>query len=62
MAYMTIQEAAASRKVTDRTIRRWIAQGLLPAVRLGPTLVRINSDDLARLDRPIPSARDRATS
>ena len=60
MTYMTIQEAAASRKVSTRTIRRWIAQGLLPAVRMGPTLVRIDSDDLAGLDRPIPTTRDRA--
>ena len=59
MTYLTIQEAAASRKVTSRTIRRWIAQGLLPAVRMGPTLVRINSDDLARMDRPIEVARNR---
>lgn len=54
--YLTIKEAAASRKVSARTIRRWIAAGHLPAVRIGPTLVRIHSDDLARLDRPIPTA------
>ena len=46
MSYMTVQEAAASRKVSTRTIRRWIADGRLPASRLGPTLVRIDSDDL----------------
>lgn len=59
MEYLTIQEAATSRKVSQRTIRRWIASGLLQAIRLGPTLVRINSDELARLERIIPNAGGR---
>lgn len=54
MSDFSIQQAARREGVSTRTIRRWIAQGLLPAARLGPRLVRINSVDLDRLTRPIP--------
>ena len=56
MTRLTIKDAAASQRVSERTIRRWIASGLLPAVRVGPTLIRIDSDDLIRIARPIPNA------
>lgn len=56
MEYLTIKEAAATRQVSQRTIRRWIASGLLQAVRLGPSLIRISSDELARMERSIPGA------
>ena len=59
MPDLTISEAAQVMRVSQRTIRRWIAMGLLPAVRVGPWLIRIDADDLARLGRPIPSARPR---
>jgi excisionase family DNA binding protein len=51
-----LAEAAASRGVSTRTVRRWIAAGLLPAYRVGPRLVRIDPDDLDRLERRIPTA------
>ncbi|MEO7980341.1 MAG: helix-turn-helix domain-containing protein [Sporichthyaceae bacterium] len=51
-----LAEAAASRGVSTRTVRRWIAAGLLPAYRVGPRLVRINPEDLDKLDRRIPTA------
>lgn len=51
-----LTEAAASRGVSTRTVRRWIAAGLLPAYRVGPRLVRIDPADLDRLDRRIPTA------
>ena len=55
MAYLTIKETARAAKVSERTVRRWIARGELQAKRLGPSLVRIDADDLARMARPIPS-------
>jgi excisionase family DNA binding protein len=55
--YLTIKEAAAYAKASERTIRRWIARGDLAAFRIGPKMVRIEQVDLDRLTRPIPNAR-----
>jgi excisionase family DNA binding protein len=41
---LTIEEVARIFRVTPRTIRSWIDQGKLEAVRLGPKLIRINED------------------
>lgn len=50
-------EAAEYLGVTTRTIRRYIAIGLLPASRIrGSRLIRIDRADLDALLRPIPSA------
>lgn len=46
----------------ERTIRRAIARGDLPAYRLGKRggkLIRLRADDVDRFMRPIPSARSR---
>jgi excisionase family DNA binding protein len=56
MSKISLHDAALRVGVSDRTIRRWIAQGLLPAERLGPKLIRVNTVDLDRLQRPIPTA------
>jgi excisionase family DNA binding protein len=53
---LTIAAAAEARGVSTRTVRRWIAGGLLPAYRCGPRLVRIDPRDLDQLARPIPTA------
>jgi len=51
-----ITEAAAYLGVSRDTVRRRIADGDLPAHRLGPKLIRINVADLDHLRRPIPTA------
>lgn len=43
----TVADAAVRRGVSEKSIRRWIAAGLLTGYRLGPRMVRI---DLAELD------------
>ena len=43
----TVQEAADYLKVSTKTIRRYISQGLVEAERVGPRLIRVN---LASLD------------
>jgi len=53
---LTIKQAAASKAVSTKTIRRWIALGLLPAERLGPRLIRIRAADLEAVGRRIPAA------
>lgn len=53
---LTQREAAAVAKVDPRTIRRWIAQGNLTPVRLGPRSQRIHKADLLKL-RKIRTSR-----
>lgn len=57
---ISIQAAAEAADVSPRTIRRWIAQGLLPAHRVGPRLVKVYASDVNRLVHPIPTAGDAA--
>lgn len=57
---LTLAEVADARGVAVRTVRRWIAAGLLPAYRVGPRLVRIRPDDLEQLDRRIPADEELA--
>lgn len=41
----TVAEVAEQLKVHEKTLRRWIAEGRIPVVRIG-RLVRISRDDL----------------
>lgn len=54
--YETIQDAADRIGVSTKTIRRKIADGSLPAYRLGTSIIRLRSDDVEGLLRPIPTA------
>ncbi len=58
--YETITQAAQRLGVHPRTVRRRIASGVLPAVRLGGHLIRLRPDEVdAVLFRPIPAAAGR---
>lgn len=49
---LSVEQAAAEVGVTAQTVRNWIAQGLLPATRVGPTSrspQRIKPEDLDRV-------------
>lgn len=48
-----LDAAAAICGVTPRTIRRWIAAGQLPAVRVGPRLIKVSTRDLSALMTPV---------
>jgi excisionase family DNA binding protein len=52
----SVAEGAAHYGMSDRTIRRYIASGILPAYRIGPRAIRIDLDDLERLARLVPAA------
>ena len=56
---MSIAGAADVLGVHAHTIRRWIASGTLPAVRVGPRLYRIHTNDVARIGRPVLPAATR---
>ena len=51
--FLTVAEAADELHVTERFIRKLIANGDLDAVRVGTRLVRIRRSDLDGLLRPI---------
>jgi excisionase family DNA binding protein len=51
---LTIQQAADEYGLSDKTIRRWIAQGRLRAYRVGPRAIRVDKDSLLNAVRPMP--------
>jgi len=57
--YLTIREVRDLLKVSDRTVRRWIERGSLPALKIGRS-VRIRRADIDRpveAHRPLPGAK-----
>ncbi|MBB3752695.1 excisionase family DNA binding protein [Mycolicibacterium sp. BK634] len=50
---VSIQQAADHLNVSTKTVRRYIADGRLKAVRLGPRLIRVERDSIDALMRPI---------
>ncbi len=52
---LTQQQTADQLQVSPRTIRYWIAQGRLPAYRVGAQ-IRIKAADVDAMLRPIPNA------
>ena len=59
--YLTLSEAAARYKVSQRTLRRRISTGDLPALHCGRRIIRIPATALDALFRPIPNARSLAS-
>ena len=56
-AWVSLSGAAAYLGVGTKTVRRYIADGQLPAYRLGGrTTIRVKASDLDALLRPIPTA------
>ena len=53
--FLTLDEAAAKLKVSPRTVRRWIKQGDLAAIKIGQT-VRILEKGLDQLANTHPYA------
>jgi excisionase family DNA binding protein len=53
--WVGLQEAAEIVGVDQRTMRRWIARGDVPAFRLNRRPIRIRRTDLDALLKPIPA-------
>lgn len=49
----SIAEVARLMGTSERTIRRWIAEGILRAYRYGPRVVRIDEGDLLAMREQI---------
>jgi excisionase family DNA binding protein len=58
--YISIADGAALYGISERTIRRRIADGSLRSWRVGPKLIRIDLADLERITRRVPAASDGA--
>ncbi len=43
--------------VSEKTIRRMIAEGQITGYRMGKRLIRVDLDELDELMRPIPNAK-----
>jgi excisionase family DNA binding protein len=54
-SYMSLKDAATQYGVSERTIRRRIAEGKLAAYRVGPRSIRVTAEDVAALAQPIPT-------
>lgn len=54
---ISVAESAERWNVCTKTIRRLVADGSLPAYRLGKRLIRIDPDELDQLFREIPTVR-----
>jgi excisionase family DNA binding protein len=53
---LTRADVARIKKVSPRTVDRWVAAGILPAFRLGPRLIRFRAEDVAAIGRKIKAA------
>lgn len=59
--YVSMRTLADDLEVSERTVRRWIADGLLPAYRLpGERTLRVQMEDVEDLLRRIPTTGDGA--
>lgn len=56
-AWLSLREAAKIYAISTYTLRRRIASGDLPAVKLGYKLIRVRISDLDRLFPAIPTGR-----
>lgn len=57
---LSLKEAAEWHGVSERTLRRRIAEGRLPAYRVGPRTIRVRAEDVEALAKPIPTGGDAA--
>jgi excisionase family DNA binding protein len=54
---VTLAAAAELYGITEKTLRRRISDGLLPAYRVGPRLIRVKPSDVEKLFTRIPTAQ-----
>jgi excisionase family DNA binding protein len=53
---VTVAEASRALRVTERCLRGWIADGTVPAYRVGGKVIRIKRPDLDALLQPVAVA------
>ena len=51
--WSTIRDAAAYSGIPEGTLRRWIHERRLPAIRVGPRRIEVDLNDVDAMRRPI---------
>jgi len=51
--WITLREAAERLQISEKSTRRWIAEGRLQAVRIGPRMIRVDAASIAALGKPL---------
>ena len=59
---LTLKEAADWYGVSERTLRRRVSEGRLPAYRIGPRSIRVKAADVEALAERIPAGGDSRAS
>ena len=54
-SWMTVPQVAADLQVGERTVRRYVSEGKLPAYRVGPRHLRIRRADVENLVTVVPT-------
>ena len=54
--YVSLRQAAECLSVSEKTVRRLIADGVIAGYRVGPKSLRVKVDDLENVGKRIPSA------
>lgn len=54
--WITLREAAERLQISEKSTRRWIAEGRLQAVRIGPRMIRVDAASIAALGKPLTVA------
>jgi excisionase family DNA binding protein len=52
----TIATGASCYKVSEKTLRRWVAEGRITGYRFGPRMIRVDLNEIEQLLKPIPTA------
>lgn len=53
--YLTAAEVADMLGITPKTLRRLVAEGVLPAYRLGPRMLRFKAEEVEAAIKPVPT-------
>lgn len=51
--YMKPKEVAAEMEVSPATVVRWVREGLIPARRFGPRIIKIERTDVERMMKQV---------
>lgn len=57
--WITAADARDRLNITDKTLRRYVATGKIPAYRMGGRLLRFKPEDIDALMEPVPAASTR---
>ncbi|WP_168627354.1 helix-turn-helix domain-containing protein [Cryobacterium sp. BB307] len=54
--WLTLRDTAERLSISEKSVRRWIADGRLKAVRIGPRMIRVDAASIAALGQPLTVA------